>query len=69
MPMTTSSGVRSFNTPTLEPGQTYYYMVRAEVVRDGKPITETRRVIVRAGRTARASFKDMEEAVTTARAK
>jgi uncharacterized protein (TIGR03000 family) len=70
LPMKTTSGVRAFNTPTLEPGQTYYYMVRAEVVRDGKPVTETRRVLVRAGQTARASFKDMEaETVTTARAK
>ena len=70
LPMKTTSGVRSFNTPTLEPGQTYYYMVRAEVIRDGKPVTETRRVLVRAGQTARASFKDMEaETVTTVRAK
>jgi uncharacterized protein (TIGR03000 family) len=70
LPMKTTSGVRSFNTPTLEPGQIYYYMVRAEVVRDGKPVTETRRVLVRAGQTARASFKDIEaETVTTVRAK
>ncbi len=70
LPMKTTSGVRSFNTPTLEPGQTYYYMVRAEVVRDGKPVTESRRILVRAGQTAKASFKDMEaETVTTVRAK
>ncbi len=70
LPMKTPSGLRSFNTPTLEPGQAYYYMVRAEVIRDGKPITETRRVIVRAGQTIRANFKDMEaETVRTASAK
>jgi uncharacterized protein (TIGR03000 family) len=70
LPMKTTSEVRSFNTPVLERGQSYYYMVRAEVIRDGKPVTQTRRVIVRAGQTARANFKDMDtEAVSTARAK
>jgi uncharacterized protein (TIGR03000 family) len=70
MPMKTTSGVRAFNTPTLEPGQAYYYMVRVETMRDGKPVSETRRVIVRAGMTARADFKDREsDAVRTAQAK
>jgi uncharacterized protein (TIGR03000 family) len=69
-PMKTASGVRSFNTPELEPGQAYYYIVRVETERDGKPVSETRRVIVRAGQIARADFKDMEsEAVRTAQAK
>jgi uncharacterized protein (TIGR03000 family) len=70
LPMKTASGTRAFSTPTLEPGQAYYYMVRAEVMRDGKPISETRRVIVRAGQTIRADFKDLEtEAVRTVQAK
>jgi uncharacterized protein (TIGR03000 family) len=70
MPMKTTSNVRSFNTPSLEPGQAYYYMVRVETVRDGKPVSDSRRVIVRAGQTARADFKDLEaDAVTTVRAK
>jgi uncharacterized protein (TIGR03000 family) len=69
-PMKNVSGVRTFNTPDLEPGQAYYYMVRVETERDGKPVSETRRVIVRAGQIARADFKDIEsEAVRTARAK
>jgi uncharacterized protein (TIGR03000 family) len=69
-PMKSSSGVRSFNTPDLEPGQAYYYMVRVETVRDSKPVSETRRVIVRAGQVARADFKDLEtDAVRTAQAK
>ncbi len=41
-PMKTTSEKRSFNTPTLEKGQTYYYDLRAEVMRDGKPLTETK---------------------------
>jgi uncharacterized protein (TIGR03000 family) len=70
MPMKTTSGVRTFNTPALEPGQAYYYIVRIEYVRDGKPMNETRRVIVRAGLTARADFKDLDtDAVRTVQAK
>jgi uncharacterized protein (TIGR03000 family) len=69
-PMKNASGVRSFNTPDLEPGQAYYYIVRVETIRDGKTVAETRRVIVRAGQVARADFKDMQsDAVRTAQAK
>jgi uncharacterized protein (TIGR03000 family) len=70
MPMKTASGVRSFNTPELEPGQAYYYMVRVETIHDGKTVSETRRVIVRAGQVARADFKELtSDAVRTAQAK
>jgi uncharacterized protein (TIGR03000 family) len=70
MPMKAEAGVRSFNTPALQPGQAYYYMVRVETMKDGKPVSETRRVIVRAGQIARADFKDLEaDAVRTAQAK
>ena len=44
-----TSGARWFVTPPLEPGQTFHYELRAEVVRDGKKLTETRQVAVRAG--------------------
>lgn len=70
MPMKNTTGVRSFNTPSLEPGQAYYYMVRVETVRDGKTVSESRRVIVRAGQIARADFKELtSDAVRTVRAK
>jgi uncharacterized protein (TIGR03000 family) len=66
--MKTTSDVRTFSTPDLEPGQLYYYEVRAEVVRDGKPVSQTKRVIVRAGATVRASFTDLGgEPITTAK--
>src|SRR6266436_4407186 len=61
-PMKTTSSRRAFSTPTLEPGQAYYYVLRAEVVRDGKTYELTRRVIVRAGEQIKASFKDLETA-------
>lgn len=70
MPMKNTSGMRTFNTPPLEPGQAYYYIVRVETVRDGKTVSESRRVIVRAGQVARADFKDLQsDAVRTVQAK
>jgi uncharacterized protein (TIGR03000 family) len=69
-PMRTTSAVRSFNTPVLETGQVYYYELRAEVIRDGKPVTETKRVLLRAGEVVRARFARMDaEPVSTVRAK
>jgi uncharacterized protein (TIGR03000 family) len=70
MPVKVTAGVRSFDTPVLEPGQLYYYLIRIEVMRDGEPVSETRRIIVQAGQVARADFKDLESrAVKTAQAK
>jgi uncharacterized protein (TIGR03000 family) len=66
--MKTTSATRSFTTPTLEPGQLYYYEVKAEVIRDGKPVTQTKRVIIKAGEVARTRFVGMEgEGVANAR--
>ena len=65
-----TAGVRTFHTPALEPGRPYYYMVRIERMRDGQPVSETRRIIVHAGQVARADFQDVEsEAVRTAQVK
>lgn len=44
-----SSDSRSFETPALRPGMAYCYTLRAEVVRDGRPVSESRRVDFRAG--------------------
>jgi uncharacterized protein (TIGR03000 family) len=51
-----SATTRSFSTPELTPGQEYFYDLKAEVTRDGKPVTETKRVLVRAGAEVRASL-------------
>jgi uncharacterized protein (TIGR03000 family) len=64
--MTTQSERRVYQTPTLAPGQTYFYEVRVEVNHDGKALSQTKRVLLRAGQEVRADFKDME---TTATAK
>ena len=58
-PMKTTSGKRVFRTPTLERGQAYYYILRAEIQRDGKTETATKRVIVRAGEEVMASFSEL----------
>jgi uncharacterized protein (TIGR03000 family) len=51
-----TSRKRVFRTPDLESGQMYYYILRVEIVRDGKKVTQTRRVLVSAGQEVRASF-------------
>jgi uncharacterized protein (TIGR03000 family) len=58
--MKTTSSKRVFSTPLLAQGQAYFYDVRVEVVRDGKTVSDSKRVIIRAGEEARASFPNME---------
>jgi uncharacterized protein (TIGR03000 family) len=64
-PLTTAT--RSFDTPTLEPGRVYYYTIRAEVTRAGKPVTESKRVTLRAGTESVVEFGDMTQLVTAGR--
>jgi uncharacterized protein (TIGR03000 family) len=53
---TSTSALRVFQTPELEPGTTYHYTFQAQVERDGKVQTEARRVEVRAGEQTRVSL-------------
>ncbi len=46
-PSTGSS--RVFTSPTLNPGKEYHYTLKAEVVRDGKPVKVEKVVAVKAG--------------------
>jgi uncharacterized protein (TIGR03000 family) len=57
--MKATSARRVFRTPQLEAGQAYYYVLRAEVVREGKALAQTKRVIIRPGEDAEASFADL----------
>lgn len=61
--MKATSARRVFRTPALQQGQVYYYILRAEMVRDGKKHTQTRRVIVQAGDQVRARFNEPKTAV------
>jgi uncharacterized protein (TIGR03000 family) len=65
--MKTASAKRTFNTPALQQGQQYYYILRAEVVLDGKTYTETQRVLVRAGEQTRATFPELESQLALAK--
>jgi uncharacterized protein (TIGR03000 family) len=49
--------VRHFYTPTLEPGQLYFYDVRVEFEKDGRTVRQDKRVYVKAGDVYHASFK------------
>jgi len=47
---------RVFNSPGLADGQEFYYILRAQVVRDGKPWSKTKRVLRHAGDVIETSF-------------
>jgi uncharacterized protein (TIGR03000 family) len=54
--MDTVGARRSFLTPPLKAGQTYYYLLRVDITREGKVQSETKRILVQAGDTVQASF-------------
>lgn len=55
--LTTNAGaLRYFNSIGLEPGEAYVYRVRAEVVRDGKIVSQTKVARVGAGKAADLEF-------------
>jgi uncharacterized protein (TIGR03000 family) len=60
-----TSKERSFDTPALQQGRSYYYDLRAEVVREGKTRASSDRVIVHAGKQVNVDFRDLS-AVRTA---
>jgi uncharacterized protein (TIGR03000 family) len=62
-----TSDTRTFDTPALPSGQKFYYLLRAEVVRDGRPIAQTRRVDFRSGESVIVSFEDLGASLVTAR--
>jgi uncharacterized protein (TIGR03000 family) len=66
-PMKSTATRRTFSTPPLEAGVTYYYVLRAEVAYNGKTYTETKRVLVRRGEEVKASFGELEESLAAAK--
>jgi len=62
-----TSDTRTFDTPALEPGQKYYYLLKAEIVRDGRTIAQTKRIDFRSGERLTVSFDDLAANVVTAR--
>jgi uncharacterized protein (TIGR03000 family) len=60
----TTSAVRTFQTPDLVAGETYTYVLRAEVEVDGKPVTQTQRILLRVGEEPRIRFDDPRSSAT-----
>lgn len=59
-----TSDVRSFNTPTLQSGTSYFYVMKMEVEKDGRTITESRRVRMVAGQHVEVNFNVPAETQT-----
>jgi uncharacterized protein (TIGR03000 family) len=62
-PTVSTSESRVFESPSLTPGTTFFYELKATVVRDGKTETVTKKVGVRAGEDTRVKI-DIPEAET-----
>ncbi len=54
--MKVNSRTCSFKTPMLAKGETYYYELRVETTRNGKSVSETKKVTVRAGEEITTTF-------------
>jgi uncharacterized protein (TIGR03000 family) len=63
-PMKVTSQHVIFMTPELQLGKTYYYDVRAEIVQDGKVVSDTKRVVFHAGDDLKESFARLGTATT-----
>jgi uncharacterized protein (TIGR03000 family) len=54
-----TSDTRSFTTPKLQPGQRYFYDLKAEVVRSGETVSQTQRVVLEAGKDVSVTFPQL----------
>jgi uncharacterized protein (TIGR03000 family) len=60
------STVREFRTPQLPKGKTFGYQFRAEVMREGKKVSQVQSVTFKAGENVNVDFRDMETVQQTA---
>ena len=60
---------RRFVTPALEPGQDYTYDIRVRWTEEGRPVEQTRRVLVRAGDRVTLNLMDLPKQSNSAAAK
>jgi uncharacterized protein (TIGR03000 family) len=58
-PLTLSGTTEIFETPALEPGQSYSYVFRAEGNRGGQTVVRERKVKLRAGESVEVDFSDL----------
>ena len=52
----TAAGTRTFRTPVLAQGETFFYDIRIEVERNGQVVSEERRVTIRAAQEVAVAF-------------
>jgi uncharacterized protein (TIGR03000 family) len=57
-PTTSTTARRVFQSPSLEPGNTYSYSLRAEMQREGRKYQQVKNVDVRAGQKAAVRFSE-----------
>jgi uncharacterized protein (TIGR03000 family) len=66
--MRSTSARRTFRTPALTSGQSYYYILKAEVARNGQTYAQSQRIVLRAGDRVTARFPDLgKDVLTTAK--
>ena len=56
-PATEGKVVREFLTPPLEPNRRYFYDLRVQTMRDGRPVVSNRRVVFRANTEQHVDFR------------
>jgi uncharacterized protein (TIGR03000 family) len=56
--MKTTSAKRSFVTPPLQPGKSYFYTLKAEMVRDGQNVSVTGKVVIQPGQDVQATLSE-----------
>lgn len=61
------AGKQTFQTPALEKGKKFFYTFKAEIEKDGKTATETRRVDVAAGKEITVDFTKADPVLTASR--
>ena len=67
-PMSNKTGLRTFVTPPLQRGQSYFYDVKIVLTVDGQEKVQTQRVILRAGEVVAANFSAAPSGTATAQA-
>ena len=56
--MKTASAKRAFVTPLLQSGKTYYYTLKAEMVRDGQTVVVNGQVVIQPGQDLQAVLSE-----------
>lgn len=63
MPSNVGTNLRTFISPELESGKSYFYNLRLEVERSGKIFTDTQKIYFQPGREVHVSFDHIEAAI------